>query len=251
MRLRLIACEIFLRELCSLVAQSPNTLDVEFLPKGLHDIGAKAMRERLQKTIDADMGRSYDAVLMAYGLCNNGVVGLRASTAPLVIPRGHDCITLFMGSRHRYMDYFSRNPGVYYFTSGWIERGADHGDLTKQGIPHMMGFDKTYEELVNKYGEEDALYLYDEMTAWMRHYRKLTYIEMGIEPDDRYLKQGRDTAGERGWEFEVMKGDMSLLRRLVDGPWGNSDFLTVPPGHEVTTSFDEQVICSKPSIPSD
>ena len=41
---------------------------------------------------------------------------------PLVIPRAHDCIALFMGSRQRYREYFDAHPGTYYRTSGWIER---------------------------------------------------------------------------------------------------------------------------------
>ncbi len=43
MRLKLIACEIFYRELCAAVARSVNQVDVEFLPKGLHDIGQAGM----------------------------------------------------------------------------------------------------------------------------------------------------------------------------------------------------------------
>ena len=48
MRLRLISCEILYREMCSLIAKSRNQVDFDFLPKGLHDIGANGMRDRLQ-----------------------------------------------------------------------------------------------------------------------------------------------------------------------------------------------------------
>jgi hypothetical protein len=102
MRLRIVACEIFYRELCHLAARSPRKVDVEFLPKGLHDQGGAAMRERLQAAIDAtDPGR-HDAVALAYGLCNNGLVGLEARGLPLVLMRAHACITAFLGSRDRY-----------------------------------------------------------------------------------------------------------------------------------------------------
>ena len=53
MRLRIVACEIFFRELCHLAARSPRKVDVEFLPKGLHDQGGVAMRERLQAAVAA------------------------------------------------------------------------------------------------------------------------------------------------------------------------------------------------------
>ena len=42
-RLKLIACEVLYREMCDAVARSPHQVDVEFLPKGLHDLGGAAM----------------------------------------------------------------------------------------------------------------------------------------------------------------------------------------------------------------
>jgi len=53
------------------------------------------MQARLQAAIDKVEERQYDALLMGYGLCNNGIVGLTTKSIPLVIPRGHDCITVF------------------------------------------------------------------------------------------------------------------------------------------------------------
>ena len=123
MRLKLIACEILYRELCAAVARSINQVDVEFLPKGLHDIGQAGMSARLEEVLAAVDESQYDAVLFGYALCSNGLVGLTARSIPLVVPRAHDCITLFLGSKERYLDYFQKQPGVYFKTSGWIERG--------------------------------------------------------------------------------------------------------------------------------
>ena len=106
MRLRVVACEIFFREICHLAARSPNKVDVEFLPKGLHDQGGSTMRERLQAAIDATDPEKHDAVALAYGLCNNGLVGLEARGLPLVLMRAHDCVTAFLGSRARYARTF-------------------------------------------------------------------------------------------------------------------------------------------------
>ena len=44
MRLKLIACEVLYRELCAAVARSVNQVDLEFLPKGLHDKGVARNR---------------------------------------------------------------------------------------------------------------------------------------------------------------------------------------------------------------
>jgi hypothetical protein len=78
MRTKLIACEVFFRELCHVMARASTQVDVEFLPKGLHDLPATAMRGRLQERIDAVPEGRYDAIVLAYGLCNNGTAGMIA-----------------------------------------------------------------------------------------------------------------------------------------------------------------------------
>ena len=143
MRLKLIACEILYRELCWAVARSPNRVDLEFLPKGLHDIGQEGMSRRLQEVLAGVDPSQYDAVLFGYGLCSNGVVGLSAREVRLVIPRAHDCITLFFGSKDRYLEYFQGHPGTYFKTSGWIERGEDLEQLAPQSIQHRSGMAQT------------------------------------------------------------------------------------------------------------
>jgi len=242
MRLKLIACEILYRELCHAVARSVNRVDIEFLPKGLHDIGQAGMSRHLQQTLARVDEASYDAVLFGYGLCSNGLAGLAARTIPLVIPRAHDCITLFLGSKERYLDYFQKNPGVYFKTSGWIERGEYLAQLGPQSIQQTSGLNQSYEELAAKYGEDSAAFLYEQLSNMTRNYRRLAFIRMGIGPEGRFEQQTRDLAAERGWQFEKLEGDMTLLERLVDGPWDAEQFLVVPPGHRVAPSFDEGVI---------
>ena len=242
MHLKLIACEIFYRELCAAVARSVNQVDVEFLPKGLHDIGQAGMSARLKEVLDAVDESKYDAVLMGYALCSNGLVGLTARNIPLVVPRAHDCITLFLGSKERYLDYFQKHPGVYFKTSGWIERGEGLNQYHEDSIHYQAGMTQTYEELVAKYGEDNAKFLYEQLCNMTRNYSGLTFIEMGIEPDDRFERQARRQAAERGWTFEKLAGDMTLIQRLVDGPWDADRFLVVPPGGRVAASFDESII---------
>lgn len=242
MRLKLISCDILTREVCAAVLRSENTIDVEFLPKGLHDIGAKPMRERLQEALDRVDMSMYSAVLFGYGLCNLGLAGLRSRSIPLIIPRAHDCITLFLGSRQRYDEYFSANPGTYYLTSGWIERGETQGELAKQSIQRRLGLDKSLKELIDKYGEEDGLYLYGELTKWKEQYSQASFIEMGVEPSDRFKRETERLAFARLWNFDVVKGDLALLQRMVDGKWSEEEFLLVPPHHQVIVTYDEKIL---------
>jgi len=247
LNLKLIACEILYREMCAAVARSPHRVDIEFLPKGLHDIGKVGMRTRLQEAIDAVDQDKYEAILMGYALCSNGLVGLVPGRIPLVVPRAHDCITLFMGDKDRYLEYFQGHPGVYFKTSGWIERGNQLEQYRPDSIQQQTGMSWSYEELVAKYGEDNAKFLQDQLCNMTRNYSQYTFIRMGIEPDDRFERQARDEAASRGWKFELLEGDMRLVDDLVDGRWDEERFLVVRPGERIAPSFDGKIIKTEPN----
>ena len=244
MRLKLISCEIFYREMCAAVARSPHLVDVEFLSKGLHDLGAEKMRAEVQEAVDRADGSQYEAVLLGYGLCGNGLAGVTARSAPLVLTRAHDCITLFLGSKERYSDYFQNHPGVYFKTTGWVERGEK---LNQLSIQNRMGLKNTYEELVEKYGEENAQYLWETLGDCRKHYRQLTFIEMGVEPDGSCERRAREEAERRGWDFEKIPGDMGLIQGLLDGPWDPARFLVVQPGWRIVMRSDEGIVDAEPA----
>ncbi|MBN2022103.1 MAG: DUF1638 domain-containing protein [Pirellulales bacterium] len=245
MRLKLIACEILYREVCAVVARSVNRVDIDFLPKGLHDIGQPGMFGRLSEAIEHVDEAAYDAIVLAYGLCSNGVAGLAARRIPLVLPRAHDCITLFLGSRERYLDYFQNNPGVYFKTTGWIERGEELKQFGTETLRREMGVGQSFEELATRYGEDNAKFLWEQLGDMTRNYSRITFIETGVEPDDRFVEEARRQAHERGWRFETLQGDLSLLADLVDGRWDADRFLVVRPGGSVAASYDEGIIRSE------
>ncbi len=237
MRCLLVGCEVLLRELADAIARSPHTIDVEFLPKGLHDLGGARMREALQTAVDRADPARHQAVLMGYALCGNGLHGLEARQVKLVAPRAHDCIALLMGSRQVYDAYFHSHEGVYFRSTGWLERGQDIEQLARDA-----GTDFTLADLIAKYGEDNGRYLYDEFRRYERSYRRLTFIETGLEPDGGFEQQARAEAGEKSWEFEKIRGDLGLFRKLVAGDWDAADFLVVEPGGRIVASYDEGII---------
>jgi len=245
MRLKLISCQVFEREVSAVVARSQNQVDVEFLSKGLHNIGCLGMRERIQSTIDA-LPPDYDAVLLGYGLCNHGLAHIRPHHAPLVLPRAHDCITLLLGSKERYLDFFNANPGAFFRSSGWIEHETNPEHLEQLSISRRNGMDSSLADLIARYGEENGRYLWEELARSSDHYSQLNFIEMGTEPDDRFERHALSEAKHRGWEFSKTQGDLSLLQRFVDGPWAASEFLVVPPGHQIVPRYDGEIVDCEP-----
>ena len=225
-------------------------MDVEFLLKGLHDLPREGMLSRLQAAVDAvPLDRGYEAVLLGYARCNDGVVGLQARALPLVIPRAHDCITFFFGSRQAYQDYFDQHPGTYYLTTGWIERNA-FGDSEyaypaygQQGVMAKLGLTESYASLVEKYGKENADFIIESTVGGLKHYSRSLYIEMGACDERLFIERGRQEAAEKGWEYEVRKGEWSLLRRLFAGEW-DEDFVIVHPGCRLVARNDAEVLAA-------
>jgi hypothetical protein len=237
---KLIACEIMFRELCYCASQCKNIIDIQFMPKGLHDIGEAKMVPTIQAEIDKVDVTKYDAVLLGYGLCNNGIRGLYANL-PLVIPRAHDCITLLLGSKEKYIDYFEKNPGTFFKSPGWVERDVNPTD-SEQSVTSQLGMNKTYQEYLEKYGEENAQYLMESLGDWFKNYKKLAYIDTNIGDFQEYKKLTREQAKEKGWEYEELQGSLDLLTSLLNGQWDTKEFLVVPPHKTVQAVYDQEQI---------
>lgn len=231
MRLYLIACNVFLREVCLTVAESPNVVDIKFVESSLHE-RPQYLRQILQQEIDAVDEKNYEAIVLAYGLCGKAVEGLKARSIPLIIPIAHDCITLFLGSRRRYDEFFAQHPGTYYYTPSAVERGGLAGSESPESK------EARFAEYVEKYGEENARYLMEVEESWTKHYTRAAYIDI---PPLRFLghaERTRAIAQDKNLEYVEVAGDLSLLRRLVNGPWDESEFLRVPPGKRVLATMD-------------
>ena len=117
---KLLGCKIIEREIASLTYNCQNIIDVTTIRKKLHDTPQK-LHDILQAEIDLiDANQhcysndtsinDYDAILLAYGLCSNVVTGLSSQKYPLVIPKAHDCVTLMLGSKESYLDYYMQTP---------------------------------------------------------------------------------------------------------------------------------------------
>lgn len=242
MRLKALVCEVAYREVCFCAAKSRNIVDLDFITQGLHDLEATDMCARLQKEVDDTDAEKYDAIVLVYGLCNNGIVGLEAREIPIIIPRAHDCITFFLGSKEDYRSHFDNNPGTYYVTTGWKERDSVNLEQVEDAKMSQLGLSRTYQEYVEKYGEDNAKFLMEVTGSWTDNYKQYTYIEMGLADFLGYDQETEDEARQRGWTFEKRHGELGLFQRLVDGEWDDKDFLTVEPGQAVCSSYDEAII---------
>jgi hypothetical protein len=222
------------REAYFCAACSKNVIDIVLMPQGLHDEPDK-LREEVQKSLNNTLdiqGRPYDASLLGYGLCSNGIVGLSAKI-PIVVPRGHDCVTLLLGSKDKYQEYFDSHRGVYWYSSGWIESGKQ---------PSKERYETTLKEYQEKYGSDNAQYLMEMEQGWIKQYNWATYIDWDFANSDQYRDYTKRCAEFLNWNYDELKGETALMQKFVDGNWNESEFLVVKPGRKIKENVTDKGI---------
>ncbi|MDJ0925394.1 MAG: DUF1638 domain-containing protein [Acidimicrobiia bacterium] len=190
-----------------------------FFDLGLHD-EPSLMRPTLQEKIDSLSAPS--TVMIGYGLCGNGVVGLEAGPHTLILPKAHDCIGMAYGSAEAHMAAQQANPGTYYLTRGWLGTGNDPLEQ--------------YQRYVEQYGQERADRVVE---AFYGHYTTVCLMAFSEEE----LEQVRPLAApvveffQDRWQLEYVErvGNPEFVERLVTTENTNpEDFVVVEPGGTVT-----------------
>jgi hypothetical protein len=233
-RLQFVVCKVLQREAYYCAARSRNMIDVVLMPQGLHNEPDR-LRSKVQEAlsrIEDIQGRPYDATLLGYGLCSNGVVGLEPAIKT-VIPRAHDCITLLLGSKERYQEYFDSHRGVYWYSSGWIENTLQ---------PGQERYRRIWDQYVEKYGRENADYLMEMEQKWMKEYSWATYVDWGLPNAEEDKAFTRASAEFLRWSYDELSGDPGLIQRLVDGDWRADEALVVDPGQRIQADVTRPTI---------
>lgn len=245
MKLHAIACDVVARPVYLCAARSPHVVDVTLYKRGLHNEPVN-LRAQLQAGIDATPP-GYDAIVLGYGLCGGATAGLEARDIPVVLPRAHDCITLFLGARERYAEE-TKGAATYWYVHDQLERGDDYEAGTSGlaiGSDTDAQIEATRAEYVAKYGEDNADYLMEVLGGWKAHYGRAAFVSMGVTDETAGMAIAREEAERRGWAFESIEGSMILLRRLLDGDW-ERDMLVLQPGERLAMSWDDEVVKAVP-----
>lgn len=245
-RLTALTCEALARSLYAFSAATPNTVTIRLFKQGLHN-HPRSLRSVLQAEIDAldASADEVDAILLVYGMCGTATVGLTARRTPLVIPRAHDCITLYLGARDRYQEEFEAHPGTYWYSVDYMER-QDKNNQIALGAAGLEETEAKYEEYVQKFGQETADLLVEELRKWSQHYTRAVFIDTGLGDLERFEQMAKDKAAHENWIYERKQGNLRLLRMLVEGDWPDDEFLIVAPGHRIEQVMDAGLVRAVP-----
>lgn len=244
MRLKLLCCKVLCREVSEIIAKSDNYIDVTFIRQGLHNV-PQQLKSTLQSEIDKIDSDSdictcsseefqFDAILLGYGLCSNSVLGLKSKKYTIIMPRAHDCITLFLGSKEAYSDYFKNGDGgIYWYSPGWIDNVLMPGEQKEK---------RDYDVYTEKYDEDSAQFLVESQMESYKKYKMAGFINTCPPLYEKYSEITKNAAAFYGWEFTDFAGNMSLLQDFLNGKWDNERFLVIKPGQTFEASFDESII---------
>lgn len=209
MRVKIIACRVFVEELRSLL---PEDAQIDTLEMSLHE-RPRSLRQMLQERIDSSP--DCETIILGYGMCGQATVGLCATHSRLVLPKVDDCIGMFLGSRAAYRAQHRQEAGTYFLTKGWIGSGVT--------TPFSA-----YDAVRERWGPERAERV---RGAMLGHYRRLAFVRTGN--DDEPLAEERAQAhaiAERfGLSYDEIEGSRELVYPLLYGPW-DERFLVVPKG---------------------
>lgn len=202
---KIISCEVLRNEV---ECVNPG-YEVEFFEGALHDHTDK-LRATVQERIAATAGAR--DILLCCGRCSNGTVGLQAGPHRLILPAVDDCISLLLGSRERYLEEHSHQPGTYYYTRGWVDFISD---------PY-----KEYLQIIPKFGEEKAAYV---ARLILQNYTRVAVINTpGVPGLDDALPYLRTVSEFYNLPLEHLTGSLRFLEKLMNGPHDNEFIVTEP-----------------------
>ncbi|MBM4340955.1 MAG: DUF1638 domain-containing protein [Deltaproteobacteria bacterium] len=212
MKYLVIACHIMKDEILRF---QTNGISFIFLEQSLHRVPEK-MKEAIQAEILKADDWEGDYIILSYGLCSNGILGIKSSHHSIVIPRVHDCIALFLGSPERYDEEHQKEPGTYYLTKGWIEEGK-----SPLGV---------FQEYSQQYGKETAEWIIKEE---LKNYTRIALVDTGLRLKEIHRQHARENARFLQLRYEEIVGSLAFFEKMLRGSW-DKDFIILKPGEEVT-----------------
>ncbi|WP_371361948.1 hypothetical protein SRRS_32300 [Sporomusa rhizae] len=213
----ILACQTLKGELELAIKNTKSDYPVFYIESGLHN-NPDCLRERIQQEIDRLVLDNVSVILLLFGYCGHGLLGIKSDRAKLVIPKVEDCIPLLLGSCER-KKWISQEMGTYFLTKGWLE-----------GEKNLLN---EYDYCCKRYGHARAFKVMQTMLA---SYKRLMIIDTGAYPIDSITPRTQNFANELGLQHEVTDGSIRIITKLLKAQW-DEEFLVLEKGQEITLNM--------------
>jgi hypothetical protein len=210
----IIACAIMKPEL-EAVRAGVDHLEIVYLEQGLHRTPQK-MPSQVQEQVER-AAEYAGSIVLGYGLCSNGIVGVTAREQGLIVPRCHDCIALFLGSPAAYQKAFSERPGTYYLTPGWIAEEKDPLGIVENDYTPRLGRDT-------------SVWVMEEE---LKHYTHIALIKNGSGDLGPLRERAMENARFFKKTYEEIEGSLQYFTEIARGPYPKKDFFFIEPGETI------------------
>lgn len=246
----IIACAVLAVDLKQSAAELGLDVEFKYLEAGLHN-NPRLLREKLQAAIDAlSATDGCDRIVIGYGICGKGTIGVQARSVPLILPRVHDCIALFLGGDRAYQREFKKYPGTYYLSTGWCREKTDPG--SQKGRWTYYGDQKLdFDELAAQHGEAAARQTFDFLNSWQKNYQRAAFIATGADTPARYERLAREMAAQYNWRYEKIQGSRALFKQMLTVQQSTDAILRVPPEHVIVFDPIQSTLAANPLWPDD
>jgi hypothetical protein len=211
----LVACRVIEPEL-EAAKGDEDSVEIRYLDQGLHRTPQK-MAAFLQEQIDQAAVYA-NRIVVGYGLCSNGIVGLMPRQQGLYLPHCHDCIAFFMGSHRAYLKAFEARPGTYYLTPGWVAEKKDPLGIIEEDYAPRLGRETAFWAM----GEE------------LKHYTHIALINTGAGNIEPLRERAKENARVLNKQYEEIQGSLDFFKKLIGGPYTTGEFFFLKPGLKIT-----------------
>lgn len=221
MNVKILSCEIFKPYIEVLLKEErlPYTYELTYYEMDQHN-QPKEFHQLLQSKIDESKG--FDMVLLLYGICGNVTSHLKATHCPLLIPKVHDCATVLLGGKSRFIEIFGERLSTPWMALAHDENHSDHQYLGDDN-------EKLLEE---RYGKDNAAYLRQFFEA---NASKKLYLSLGLEEDEKRIASLDD--------IEVVLGNIKYIKDILF--LKSDDLLKLDIGEKMVPLYDHETVMTK------
>ncbi len=203
----ILTCLMLKQELEKVIAEIGFSGQIHYLPQKLKE-DPLAIREYLQNQIDS-LGDT-DQILLCVSGCGGATVGLRATTAELVIPQTEDCIDILLSDAK--ISGWRRPENGMFLTGCWVDFMRE-SDLDLNKLTERMGEDGAEEYIRLMYEGLENFY----------------WINTGMADRKKVLDYVMPLVKILNGTVTEVRGNFDILKKMVAGDL-DSDFIVVPQG---------------------